>query len=40
MLIVALCGVPPVAVIVEAGPTVLLREKFAGVARPLPSRSR
>jgi hypothetical protein len=33
-LIVALCGVPPVAVIEAGVPTVLVNEKLAGVATP------
>ena len=34
VLIVALCGVPLVAVMVAAAPALLVREKFAGVATP------
>src|SRR6266478_4552558 len=34
VLMVALCGVPAVAVIAAAGPAVLVRTKFAAVATP------
>src|SRR4029077_13070419 len=34
VLIAALCGVPPVAVIVAAGPAVLVSAKLAAVATP------
>jgi len=33
-LIVAFCGVPAVAVMVAAGPTLFMREKLAGAATP------
>ena len=35
VLMVALCGVPAVAVMLAGGPARLVREKFAGVATPL-----
>jgi len=34
VLIVALCGVPVVAVMLVAGPAKFVREKLAGVATP------